>query len=101
MEVSEAVSSVTTDPTIQQLGLGGLVAILVLREVFGFLRDKKHSTQDSRIDDLDEDVDEIKLTMAKLSTTMDNQTRILERMVDRQDRLADDLRSALTERVKA
>lgn len=78
-----------------QLGAGGLFGVLILREVFGFLRDKRSSDTDSKIKEVEEDVDELRVAVAKMTATMeqqtktmDNQTRILEKLSDRIDVVA-------------
>lgn len=77
----------TITDSVKELGVGGLVAVLVIREVLGFLRDKRRSDSDEKLKEVEEDVDELKVAMAKVTTIMDNQTRILEKLVDRVDDL--------------
>ncbi len=85
-----------------QLGAGGLFALLVLREVFGFLKDRVRCTHNAALEQMakelhemhewhavtDEDVVKVwyirrslENTLDKLSHTLDAQTQLLKEMV--------------------
>lgn len=85
-----------------QLGAGGLFALLVLREVFGFLKERVRYTHNAALEQMAKEVHEmhewhavtdedgvkvwyirrsLENTLDKLSHTLDAQTQLLKEMV--------------------
>ncbi|MBY0354403.1 MAG: hypothetical protein K2Q12_01585 [Rickettsiales bacterium] len=85
-----------------QLGAGGLFALLVLREVFGFLKERVRYTHNAALEQMAKEVHEmhewhavtdedgvkvwyirrsLENTLDKLSLTLDAQTQLLKEMV--------------------
>jgi hypothetical protein len=85
-----------------QLGAGGLFALLVLREVFGFLKERVRYTHNTALEQMAKEVHEmhewhavtdedgvkvwyirrsLENTLDKLSHTLDAQTQLLKEMV--------------------
>ena len=85
-----------------QLGAGGLFALLVLREVFGFLKERVRNTNNTALEQMAKEVHEmhewhavtdedgvkvwyirrsLENTLDKLSHTLDAQTQLLKEMV--------------------
>ena len=87
LAVAEVANNTSSDP-ITQVGVGGIVALLVIREVFGFIKskkdvstngyqkaatcneivkrfDKNFESQDKRFDKVDLQLDEVKSLIVK------------------------------------
>lgn len=80
------------EDALMQVGVGGLLAVLLVREVFGFLRSRGEKVETPSFDGVGDKLHSVHLTLERLETLMARIVVVQEtqsRILDRLERLAE------------